>query len=61
MPPPRAGAGERSEENMEGPVSDGLPGVSVPVSGDAGARCDVVSRRRKGRAAGGASTPRPPD
>ena len=39
------------EENMEGPVSAWLPWVSVPVSGDARATCDVWSRKRKRRPA----------
>ena len=36
-------------ENMEGPVSAWLPWVSVPVSGDARATCDLVSRKRNRR------------
>ena len=35
------------EENMEGPASAWLPWVSVPVSGDARATCDVVSRKKR--------------
>ena len=34
---------------MEGPVSAWLPWVSVPVSGDARATCDLVSRKRNRR------------